>query len=137
MGVAADARTYLLADTSIAAVVGTRCYPNNLPQNATLPAIVYHVISRSHTTWLGGIKQSSGPIRLQWDIYAATRVAADALAELVLARFRTLSAACPTTMTATRVCDVEIYGPVEDAEGPDDGSDEWTYRSLIDSILTL
>jgi hypothetical protein len=137
VGVAADARTYLLADASIAAVVGTRIYPSNLPQNATLPAIVYHVISRSHTTWLGGIKASSGPIRIQWDVWAATRLAADALAELVLDRWRTLAGTCPTTMTATRVCDVELQGPLEDAEGPEDGSDEWRYRSMIDSILTL
>lgn len=34
-------RSVLVADAGVAALVGTRVYPTILPQNATLPAIVY------------------------------------------------------------------------------------------------
>lgn len=37
-------RTYTLADGGVAALVGTRMYPRMLPQNATLPALVYQRI---------------------------------------------------------------------------------------------
>jgi len=34
-------RAYTLADAAVAAQVGTRMYPRKLPQNPTLPALVY------------------------------------------------------------------------------------------------
>lgn len=38
---AAAVRVFLLADPAIAGIVGTRIYPEQLPQNGTLPAIAY------------------------------------------------------------------------------------------------
>lgn len=40
-----DLRTHFLAQAPIAAIVGTRMYPLQLPQGATLPALTYQVIS--------------------------------------------------------------------------------------------
>jgi hypothetical protein len=40
-----DFTTYLKANAGLVAIVGTRVYPQNLPQKATLPAVVYKQIS--------------------------------------------------------------------------------------------
>lgn len=137
MNIAQDARDYLLEDHSVAAAVGTRVYPAHLPQRPTLPAIVYQVISRSHLNHLGGIADA-GQCRLQWDAYAATQAEADALADLMLARWRTLAATGPTTIgDGTAVCDVEMFGPIQRPEAPDDGSDQWTYVSSLDVVLSV
>lgn len=36
----------LTGSTAVSAIISTRCYPIVLPQNPTLPAVVYQVISR-------------------------------------------------------------------------------------------
>lgn len=135
MTIAADLRTYLLADAGVADLIGTRCYPDALPQGATLPAVVYYTISRTHAESLGGLK-SAGQVRIQLDAYAATRIAADAVTEAILARLKTLSIGQNTIGSGTQVCDVEIQGPRSDRLQPEDGSDEWQYVSSLDALLT-
>ena len=41
MSLGEDLRTWLLADASITALVGTRCHQNKVPQNSTSPYIWY------------------------------------------------------------------------------------------------
>ncbi len=136
MSAAADLRTYLLANAGVAALIGPRCYPGSVKQSATLPAVAYWVISRTHVQHLKGITDA-GTIRIQLDAQAATRLAADAVAEAIVAALKLL-AATPATMGAgTPVCDVEIQGPRHGQEPPADGSDEWTYVSSVDAILNL
>jgi hypothetical protein len=80
-------RAYLLADSTIAAMVGTRIHPTVLPQGATAttPAIVYNVVSEvtDHvTTGASGLVM----VRLQLDAYAPKADDADALARAVKER---------------------------------------------------
>lgn len=137
MSIAADdLRDYLLANAGVAAAVGDRMYAWAIKQGSTLPAVHYHVISRTHAQHLGGIT-TAGTMRMQLDVYASTRLAADTAAEAIVAALRTLAAAPATIGVGTPVCDLEIQGPRHEAEAPDDGSDDWTYRSSLDVLLNL
>ena len=76
------ARTITLADGTVSGLVGSRMYPAALPQNATLPAIVYHIISTVHNQRLGGNVDVS-MATVQMDCYASTNAGSIALAEAV------------------------------------------------------
>jgi len=134
MSVRSDVRTYLLAQSGISDLVGTRIYPGVLPQGATRPAVEMHVISRTHVQHLQGI-QAAGTVRFQFDVSAETQLAADAVAEAIVAAFRSLAASPATIGAATYVGDLEIQGPRDTSEPPDDGSDAWTYGASLDVIL--
>lgn len=136
MSAAADVRTYLLANSGVAALIGDRCYPGAVKQSATLPAVAYWVISRTHVRHLKGIA-AAGTIRIQLDAQAALEPVAEAVAEAIVQAMRLLAATPATIGAGTPVCDVEIQGPRHGQEPPADGSDEWTYVSSVDVILNL
>ena len=77
-----DFRTVLLGDSGISALVGTRLYPDLLPQNPTLPALTY--------TQVSGIRETNldGPMdlverRIQIDGWTETALSRETLAEAV------------------------------------------------------
>ena len=78
--ISATIRTKTLADASISSSVGTRMYSDVLPQNVSLPAITYQVIDTLAHQHLSGIADVA-QARIQIDCYAATRSAANALAD--------------------------------------------------------
>ena len=45
MSIRTGLRTHLLADGDVGALIGTRMYPNKLPQNPTYPSLTYEIIS--------------------------------------------------------------------------------------------
>lgn len=51
---------HLINDADVAALVGTRIYPNVIPQDASLPSLAYQVISRP------GLMAHDGPSGLAW-----------------------------------------------------------------------
>lgn len=134
MSVAADLATYLLAQSSVSALIGSRIETDKLAQGETLPAVMLQVISRTHVQHLQGIT-TAGTVRVQIDCYAATRLAADAVAEAIVAALRLLAATPAAIGAGTFVGDLEIQGPRSEATGPDDGSDEWEYVASLDVIL--
>jgi len=136
MTVASDFRTYLLAQSAITDLIGTRVHPNHPPEIPTWPLLILRTISRTHAQHLAGIA-TAGTQRIQIDAWAATRLAADALSEAVLTALRSLAGAPATIGSGTRVCDVEIFGPRDDDLPPADGSDEWLYLSSLDALLTI
>lgn len=136
MSAAADLRTYLLANAGVKALIAARMYPSALPQQPTLPAVVYQQISGTHCQSLGGVL-TAGSRRIQLDAYAATRLAADGLMAAIVAALRLLSVGQQTIGSGTLVCDVEIQGPRDDEQPPPDGSDEWTYISSVDVLLNI
>lgn len=136
MAAAADLRTHLLADVTVAGLIGTRMYPRVLPQGAALPAATYRVVSRTHAPSLGGVT-TSGLCRIQIDVFASLEATATSVAEAMLSRLRSLSAGQQTIGAGTRVTDVEIEGPRGDAEPPVDGSDEWRYVQSLDALLSI
>lgn len=72
-------RTRLVADSAVAALVGTRIYPDELPQSPTFPALVYFRASATPE----GITQDKrvGPERprIQIDAWAESRAETDAV----------------------------------------------------------
>lgn len=56
--------THMLNNAGLKALIGTRLYPNELPQNPTLPAVTYNLISKP--------RQELGNqfVRIQYDCYA-------------------------------------------------------------------
>jgi hypothetical protein len=77
--IGAATRSKLIGTTGVSTLLGTRVYPDRLPQGATLPAAVYYQISLTEETHLGGLV-GVGHARIQIDAYASTRLAANALA---------------------------------------------------------
>lgn len=75
-------RTALLADATVAGLVGTRVYPRYLPQGGALPAIALHLISGVPDQASSG---PTGPIerRVQVDCWAERYAAAASLAKAV------------------------------------------------------
>jgi len=78
-----------MARAGITAIISTRCYPNQLPENVTYPALTYKApVSASDA----GYRDHSAPTtrtvdRVQLDSYAATGDAAETLADQVAAAF--------------------------------------------------
>lgn len=69
--VGASIRALLIADGATAALVGTRIYPNELPQKVQLPAIVYTLISDvPEASFDGDTSTTLKAARLQIDCYA-------------------------------------------------------------------
>jgi hypothetical protein len=54
MSIEEDLRAVLLADTNVAALIGTRVYPLMLPDDAATPAIIYQEIDAIGERTLGG-----------------------------------------------------------------------------------
>jgi hypothetical protein len=108
MSIEADMRTYILTLTSITDIIGTstaaRIYYQKLPDDPTLPAIVYNRISdppgvRSHS----GDSSLSKP-RIQYSIWATTDVGVMALADAFENEFLSFSGtAGSSTVYATIV----------------------------------
>jgi hypothetical protein len=83
LAIGSDVRTYLLTQATVTAVVGTRIYPLKIPQSiSTYPSITYQMISQvpAHTL-TGGAGYAES--RIQYDIYAETKPAADSLDEIL------------------------------------------------------
>lgn len=62
---------HLVNDTDVSALISTRAYPNVIPQDASLPALAYQVISRP-----GGMAHD-GPIGIAWPRFQITAQAND------------------------------------------------------------
>lgn len=78
-------RAFLLADASIAAVVGTRIYPIKIPQGVAAASLVYTKVSARPDHHMSGASGLARP-RLQLDAWAPTADAALWLADLVRER---------------------------------------------------
>jgi hypothetical protein len=80
--IGATIRTLTLADGTVSGLVSTRMHSDVLPQRASLPAITYSVVDTLPNEHLAGIAALSRA-RIQIDCYAATRAAANSLADAV------------------------------------------------------
>lgn len=78
-------RAYLLADSTIASLVGTRMYPVKLPQGTALASIVFTRVSGLSGVTSSGREGLSRP-RVQIDCWAPTMDAAATLADRVKER---------------------------------------------------
>jgi len=75
-------RTKLLSYATVSTIVGQRMYPDALKVNASMPAIVYYVISTERDHFVGGLTKAAHA-RIQIECYASTRTAASALSKAI------------------------------------------------------
>lgn len=127
-------RTKLAGTAAIAAIVGTRIYPDRLPQSTTLPALVYYGVSGVDEPQLSGLVGQAQQ-RLQVDAYASTRLVANSLA-LAVRDALTSSWGRGTWSTGVYVngC-VPEGGERYDTQDVGDGSDDPQYITSRDYLI--
>ncbi len=78
MMLAESLRDYLIADSGLSALVSERVHPVLLPQNSTLPAVTYQLISQDPLHTLDGPVNLNRP-RVQFDVWADTYLEMEAV----------------------------------------------------------
>lgn len=81
-----DLRTYILADATVAGLIAARLYPDKLPQNATLPAVVYQEVSSVPIDHVHGAEGRLMRSRYQFTVWASTRAVAKSIDEAIRVR---------------------------------------------------
>ena len=128
MAVETDLRTYLLAQATITAIVGSSgVYCGNVPQAAATPLLLVSRVAGEHGHHLdGGAGYCTA--RVQVDCYSTTYVAAAALAEAVRLKMQGYRGA----MGTTTVSSVMLESDLDQSDPPTDASDSWLYRRILD-----
>jgi hypothetical protein len=107
-------------------------YPDALVQRATLPAIIYYIVSTQREHSIAGL-QKLAHARIQLDCYATTRTAASALSKAI--RETGIDAYRGVTSGYT-FCGVEFdSGDEYMQEPPDDGNQEHRYIVSFDCLV--
>ena len=96
MSIAGDIRTFLLADVTLAALIGTRLYPLILPQDPTVPAITFQWISGQRAHAADGAVGLASP-RVQFDCWAETYLDVEATFEALRKRLDGFQGAAGTS----------------------------------------
>lgn len=86
MGIEAAIYSRATTHAGLAALIGTRCHPEVLPQQSVLPAITYQRISTPRRHTMGVVPPMAHP-RFQFDCFAATYLDVTTLAAQVRAAF--------------------------------------------------
>lgn len=125
-------RTKLLSYSTVSTIVGQRMYPDALKQNATLPAIIYYVVSTQREHGVAGLTKLAHA-RIQFDCYANTRTAASALSKAIretgIDSFR-------GTVSGYTFCGVEFDSADQYIqEPPTDGNQEHRYLVTFDCLV--
>lgn len=87
-------RSWLLTDTEIASRIGTRVFPQFVPEDSAMPAVAYSVISDQVNLTMRGPAAIRNP-RVQLSIVALTQIEVSSLAELLKARINIWNATYP------------------------------------------
>ena len=129
-------RQYLVSNATVSGLVSTRIYPDDLPQNCTLPAITYYRVSTEHYGDITGTKTGLAVARLQIDCFATTRAGANALAEAV--RKSGVLDLGHTTTNGVDIGSVVLDdGQRHFVEPPTDGNHEKRYVTSQDFAITF
>lgn len=127
-------RTYLAAQSGVSALVGTRIYPDVLPQGYRTSqggALVYSAIPVNHDHLLNGLA-GIARCRIETTAYSATRAGANAIAEAV----RTSGLPGYTgAMGTMQILSVMVEDGIPIAEIPTDGGQEYRYSASKDYTI--
>ena len=126
-----NAAIYNILDQNIGvdAVVNGRIFPDQLEQNATLPAITYWRVSGISYSTIDGSVSGLARARVTVETYAATRKAANELMELV--RVALINARGTYDGTQVRNCLVDTHQQ-HYTDSPTDGNSEVRYVTAQD-----
>ncbi|AMK19333.1 tail completion protein gp17 [Sphingobium sp. MI1205] len=123
----AGLRARLLADSGVAAIVGTRVSWLERPQGAALPAITLQVISDPRPQHLKGLDGARGT-RVQLDCWAASFAQALALARAAIATLQP-----PTTIEGKKFGNARIDGQRDLGETAAGGA--FVHRQSVDLFI--
>lgn len=131
--IGADVRTYLQTKSAVTDLIGTRMYPDVLPENVTLPACTYWTFSSEPLTEVQADKTGVAMSRVQIDCYATTRAGAVALADAIrLAPMQGHRGTVGSSFVQHVIAeDVMSFG----RDQPTDGSAEWRYIASQDYVV--
>lgn len=110
-------RTYLLTHAGLAALIGTRIYPDEAPQGAALPHVIYINISDVKDHVYGGEQALESPI-YQYTAYASTKLGASAVAEQIKAAMKNH----PETMSGIKVQYIKLVNELSGLDTSPDGT---------------
>lgn len=113
---------HLTGTPALAALVGTRVYPDSVPLKATLPAMSYLVVDGRPLQHRSSRQATFGNTLVQLDIYGATRADAQAVRKAVLEAMGTFFGGGPPRV------DVALRNNEQAAYEPETGR----YRSIIE-----
>jgi hypothetical protein len=121
------------ANSTLNTLIGTRFHPDALPQNVTLPAVTFQVISRTREHAFQGRPHLSNT-RVQVDGYAATSAARTTLRSALIGAF------LPTTRVngswgGETLFDIRIENEIEGIEQMD--TQTQAYRITMDLIVDI
>ncbi len=123
----AEARTYLLSQTGVTDVASTRIYFDNLPQSATLPAVVLELNddypAARHLGGTGDLKRTS----MTAYSYATTRTVAATLGDAVYSALEFDTG----TWGATTVDRSLVENTFDATDQPKDGSGAWRHIRAV------
>jgi hypothetical protein len=122
---------HLLADGPTAAIIGTRVHPGSIPQDGTVPAIVYQRISTLRETDLDGPSDMVN-VRMRLDLWHNTYAGVKALADAVRVALNGVGLASPHLLGAEPVQFVYLDN---DGDLPDFEGDRRDYRVAQDWIV--
>lgn len=130
--VAIGLRAFMLGKTAITDIIGQRMYTDELPQKATMPACVMNKLFTMHDHTLSDFA-GLAHARIQMECYAATRLAANSLAESLrssgIVTHKGLAGG--VDIRGARVEEGMSYK----TDPPTDGSDESRYVSVLDFVV--
>lgn len=127
-------RAKLLADGTVSGLVSTRIYPRRMQQDVTLPAIVYHKVGGDDETYLSGLVGCVHQ-RFQLESWAATKIAADALA-IAIRNALCASGGRGLWGTVNVTGCTPQGGPRDSEQSYGDGSDEATQITIRDFLVS-
>lgn len=109
--------SYLLSHTGLKALIGTKLYPEEIPQNTKLPAVYYLTISDTKDHILDGQCNVESPY-IQWTVCAASKSSAKAVAEQIK------SALCDYrgTLSGIKIQKIELQNELPSFEKSADGT---------------
>lgn len=129
--VAANLRTYLVAQSSVTDQVGTRVYFGNIPNASTLPAVAINLVRdetiRSINNGASGLYNASLDVEVHADTYTAANTAGEAIKDAL-----DDYAGAMGSMTC-RKCYADNGGDTEYA--PLDASDKFRFVRSVDVDL--
>lgn len=128
MGARKAVYALLSADAGVTALISTRVYPSVLPQDKTLPALVYQRISGVEPGQIDGQGRALVQARIQVtalaETYGACADLLDAAREALLYQYGTIGG-------------IEVVSIIRDIDGADDFDPELqAYSQSIDVVVT-
>ncbi len=125
-------RTFLLTDATVLAAVGSRIYPDYLPEGAAFPAIRLVLIASSAEPHMTNVSACSTML-MQIDVGSDTRLEANSIAETI----RMLLSGYRGAMGSLDVRSCYVHRQDAVSLAPEDSSDEWLHINSMDCQISF